>query len=74
MQGGVFKYKVENLGVLYIGTSKVYLWQHKLGNYVEQDPKHRQKSKINQPIYVHQLWVHSTFAGVLSVWEGMCAN
>jgi hypothetical protein len=25
MQGGVFKYKVENLGVLYIGTSKVYL-------------------------------------------------
>jgi hypothetical protein len=36
MQGGVFKYKVENLGVLYIGTSNMYLWQHKLGNYVEQ--------------------------------------
>jgi hypothetical protein len=43
MQGGVFKYKVENLGVLYIGTSKVYLWQHKLGNYVEQDWKHHKK-------------------------------
>jgi hypothetical protein len=52
MQGGVFKYKVENLGVLYIGTSKVYLWQHNLGNYDEQDQKHRkQKKSTDQFMY-----------------------
>ncbi len=40
-------------------------------NRTENTTKNKE---INQPIYVHQLWVHSTFAGVLLVWEGMCAN